>query len=98
MRRIVSPTIITGVFFVAGYLLFTAGSVFYSLTCSGVFCGLTIVLPVMPWLFILEPILSNSAWSYFVIVVLNSVIFYLIGLYVGKLIDEREQRKEMREI
>ena len=96
MKQVVRTATVTGVFFVAGYLLITAGAVFYSFTCSGVFCGLTIVLPVMPWLFILEPILSNTVWSYFVIVILNSVIFYFLGRYIGRLVEEREHRRPLQ--
>lgn len=88
----------TGVFFVAVYLLLTAGAVFYSLNCSGVFCGLTIVLPVMPWLFLLEPILSDTVWLYFAIVLLNSVILYFLGRYIGQLAEDRQYRKSMKEI
>lgn len=98
MRQVVSKASVIGAFFVAGYLLITAASVFYSLTCSGVFCGLTIILPVMPWLFLLEPIISGNAWSYFLIVLLNSFIFYFLGRYFGTLIDTHEHRKELRDI
>ena len=98
MRRLVSKPTATGIFCVAGYLLVTAGLVFYSVTCSGAYCGLGIILPVMPWILLLESILPDTILTYFLIVIFNSILIYLITRYVSRLVMERGHRKEMREI
>lgn len=98
MRRVVSNATATGLFFVAGFLLLTVGIVFYSLTCSGTYCGIAIILPVMPWLLLLGSVLPDTTWTYFLIVGLNSLLLFFIGRYIGTLIIEREHRKHLHEI
>ena len=87
-----------GLFAVAGYLLVTSVLVFYSVTCSGVYCGLGIVLPVMPWMLLLESVLPATVWTYFLIVGLNSVIVYFLARYLFRLFTERDHRRSFREI
>lgn len=98
MRQLVSKLTAAGALVVAVYLLITTGLIFYSLTCSGIFCGLGIILPVMPWILLLESILPDTIWTYFGIVIVNSVILYYLGRYIGTLITERDHRRELRKI
>ena len=98
MRQVVSKFTISGCFGVAMYLLMTAGLIFYSVTCSGTYCSLGIVLPVMPWILLLESFLPDSVWTYLILVALNSIFAYFIARYVYRLYTEREQRRNFREI
>ena len=78
-----------GIFFVLLYLIATIIFWVVSSTCSGMFCGLILVFPIMPWVFLLEGVIGDSIIIYLVLVVLNSLIFYtlgwLISLFIKKL-------------
>jgi len=78
------------------YWLLTISFIIYSKACSGMFCGLIIVVPVLPWPLInsVEHFITDSWFTYTIIVVLNTAIFYLIGSTIQKLIiKSKEQYK-----
>ena len=77
----------TGKWFLGIYLLMTCGINLYAVTCSDMYCGLVIVLPVMPWPFMLEGLFQDSSVLYAMLVMLNSIILYVIGQGVSKLFN-----------
>jgi len=78
-----------GVFIVGIYLLISIAAAIYAATCNGMFCGLVLVGPVMPWPFLLEGIVKNSYPLYFVLVALNSVILYFVGLGLSRIFSSQ---------
>lgn len=75
-----------GIVLVALYLIATIIIAIYANTCSGMYCGLWLVLPVMPWVFLLEGVVSDSIFIFFILVILNSAIIYVVGLLISSLI------------
>ena len=67
------------------YSIITIIIVIYSFTCSGMFCGLWLILPVMPWNFILEGVIRDSLTAFVFLAVLNAIIFYFIGYFIDRL-------------
>jgi len=75
-----------GVVLTSFYLIFSVGIWIYAQACSGMYCGLVLVLPTMPWVFLLEGVIKDSIFVFFILVILNSAIIYSIGLLISLLI------------
>lgn len=84
-----------GISLVSLYWLFAIGVFIYAKTCSGMFCGLAIVLPVMPWPIIefTDRLMKDTLVTYIVLLVVNSLIFYSFGLLGSKVFDKIHQSK-----
>lgn len=67
------------------YGVISLGVIVYAYTCSGMFCGLVAVLPVMPWPLLLEGVLSDSISTLLILIVLNAFIMYFIGAGLSRL-------------
>ncbi len=68
-----------GMWFATIYLLSTIGVIAYSNSCSEMFCGMLVTVPLFPWLLILENLMDENVTTYLLIVILNSSVFYLVG-------------------
>lgn len=77
-----------GIALVSLYLVAIIFIFVYANTCSGEFCGMVLVLPTMPWPFLLEGILPDSMFVFFILVALNSGILYGFGCLIGSLIQK----------
>lgn len=80
-----------GLVIVGVYLLISLVVVMYVSICRGMFCGLVMVGPIMPWPFILEGVVRDSYLLYFMLVVLNSIILYLISTGLSRLCNPLNQ-------
>lgn len=80
MRKKLKKSIV-GYALVLLYLLITAYFVYDALTCSGMFCNLSILYPVLPWPLILEQfeLIHDGKVTYWILVALNTTIVYFIG-------------------
>lgn len=65
------------------YLLVTAYFFYEAFTCSGMYCGFILVLPIMPWNFILDGWVQGSWFVYAMSVLANTVLLYLVGHFLG---------------
>lgn len=76
------------------YWLVTIGVIVYSNACSGMFCGLVIVIPVLPWPLInpIEHFITDSWLTYLIIVMLNSALIYFIGAAIQGAIGKIKAR------
>jgi hypothetical protein len=70
------------------YLLVTIIIVIYAKTCSGMFCGMVMVLPTMPWVLILEGLIEDSIFVFFILVILNSGILYGLGYLLSSILKK----------
>lgn len=87
--------IIFGIFAVAVYYLATTAFVLYALSCSTIYCSFFILAPVLPWPLLLEPLFSTSLLTYFFATVLNAIITFFIGRYIGTVVSHRQDRRLM---
>ncbi len=69
------------------YLIITLIIVLYSFNCSGMYCGLMVILPIMNWIF-LEGLFSDSMITYILLVILNTIILYLLGLLITAILKK----------
>lgn len=67
------------------YGVISLGVIVYAYTCSGIFCGLVAVIPVMPWPFVLEGLVLDTLPTLITLIILNAIIVYFIGSMVSKL-------------
>ncbi len=72
-----------GIIFVSLYLIVTIIMLIYSYLCSGMYCGLVVLLPIMPWPLVFERFISDSFFVFFILVALNSIILYYLGWLVS---------------
>ena len=83
-----------GTFFSITYLLIVGGFLVYAQMCQELYCGLIIIVPLMPWPIIVEilplPGILNSQFGIIVFVLLNSGILYFLGAWIEKF---RRKRK-----
>ena len=77
-----------GTTFVLLYLAVTLIVWIYAYTCSGMYCGLILLLPIMPWAFLLGGIINDSIFVFFVLVAFNSVLVYYLGWLIDRLIKK----------
>lgn len=70
------------------YLLVTIAIVLYTQVCSEMFCGAVMVVPIMPWPFILEGIVQDSLPIFVCLIALNALIIYFIGSAISKLFNK----------
>ena len=84
-----------GKLFVILYALFAIGTYVASFTCGATSCGLYIVLPIMPWAFILTQDLGVSfPWAlYPIFVLLNASVAYVVGSGIEWLYHWYQDRK-----
>ena len=66
------------------YFILVAAVWIQAYVCKELFCGLMVVLPVMPWVFVLEPYLQDSLFVYFLIVGVNSGLLYALGIILER--------------
>lgn len=88
----VSPTTIKsklGFLLITIYLIAGGISIFYGFNCSGGFRGLRpMFYPIFPWPYLFSTVLNYlSIPVYIGLVILNSVIFYIIGLIISRLFN-----------
>ncbi len=78
------------------YTLFTLGMYVTSFMCGTTTCGLYIVLPIMPWAFILTQDLGISfPWAiYPVFILLNASMVYVVGAGIEWLYHRYQERLE----
>jgi len=71
----------TGKVFIIIYALFTLGMYGWSFACGTATCGLYIVVPIMPWAFILAQDLGISfPWAmYPIFILMNASVLYVLG-------------------
>lgn len=72
-----------GLIFSLVYLLVTAYFFYQAFTCSGMYCGFILVLPIMPWNFLLEGWIQGSWFVYAILLLVNFCIFYSVGHFFG---------------
>ncbi len=72
-----------GITFVSLYLIVAIIMLIYSYLCSGMYCGLVVLLPIMPWPFVFERFISDSFFIFFILVALNSIILYYLGWLIS---------------
>lgn len=67
--------------FIILYALFALGTYAYAFWCGTATCGLSIVLPVMPWAYIFASDLGVSfPWAiYPIFILLNTSVAYVVG-------------------
>ena len=75
-----------GIALVSLYLIATITIWVYTNACSGMYCGLILILPIMPWVLLLEKIISDSIFVFFILMILNSTIIYSFGWLISRLI------------
>lgn len=78
------------------YLIFVTLSVFYGYTChSGLFCGLWVIAPALPWFFLfgspklVNPLPSDGQLSitlWVVGILINLIIAYFIGFLLQAIV------------
>jgi hypothetical protein len=76
------------------------GFAFYSFTCSSDFCGIMMLVPIMPWPLLIVAIygprmlfdVPDSQFGAFVFAFLNAVIFYFVGALIESLIKKIKSR------
>jgi hypothetical protein len=82
------------------YLVFTIYMVISALACSGMFCGLIIVYPTLPWVFLWARLIDRfghvpAFLGYFLLIVsilLNILIFYLLGKAIERAFTHKAPR------
>ncbi len=77
-----------GIILASIYLIITIIIWIYTLFCSGMYCGLILVLPTTPWSFLLEGIINDSIFVFLVLVAFNSVLVYYLGWLIDRLIKK----------
>ncbi len=78
------------------YTLFTIAIYFASFACGTAACSLYIVLPIMPWAFILTQDLGvGFPWAlYPIFILLNASVLYVIGAGLEWLYDRLTDRQQ----
>jgi len=86
-----------GLWLAGVYLIVAIFILIRGLTCSGMFCGLSILIPIMPWPFLVEMLPTtfqnlflDSTIGVFVLVFLNTIIVYLVGLGISSIISKNK--------
>lgn len=83
------------------YILFTIYMVITAFTCTGMFCGIVIIFPTLPWFYLWEPLMllfpsHLEAFAFFsfltLSVALNILALYYIGKGVGKMFSYKPYR------
>jgi len=76
---------VIGTLLVLLYLAGTAFCWYYARTCSGQYCGYVIVIPVLPWIVLVERFLDHDLayFAYGLIILFNITLAYLIGHGTG---------------
>ena len=88
----------------AGIYAVITGSIFYyAFTCSGWYCGVVMVLPIMPWPLLMEAIpdwrvlfgFLDSVFGAFVFLFLNIIILYFIGVLIERMVRNIKNRNNV---
>jgi uncharacterized membrane protein len=82
------------------YLVFTIYMVISALACSGMFCGLIIVYPTLPWVYFWATLTGRFGHvpafvGYFLMIVsilLNILILYLLGKAIERAFTHKAPR------
>jgi len=72
-----------GILFVGFYFLLIILTLIMANICSGMYCGMIIVLPIMPWA-MLTVINIPDFIAYVLFAIINTLIVYLIGYGIQK--------------
>ncbi len=72
------------------YVIATATVFFYAFTCHGEFCGFVGLIPVIPWVFVMDYISPYLTWlphlfdvvPLFFFAFVNATVLYLAGKYI----------------
>ncbi|GEM_PF-1874872 len=93
MRRKIKKSNI-GYSLIVLYLIFTLCFVYNAMTCSGMFCGLSIVYPILPWPLFLENLewVHDGKITYWLLVGLNSAILYFLGFGIELFLKKRKRK------
>lgn len=70
---------------VACYFLLCAYYIIYAYNCSGYFCGLAVITPILPWA-LLDGVIVFNTLVYILFMALNASIVYAIGAGAEKLL------------
>lgn len=65
------------------YAIFAMAAVITSFTCTADICRAAIVFPLFPWPILAPSLLNTSLFLYPLFLLLNAVILYLFGLFIG---------------
>ncbi len=70
-----------GLILVGLYVLLLVWAWIYAKTCTGTYCGMMVLLPVIPWIMLADRFLTEKFMmvSYIVMILLNIGLIYLIG-------------------
>ena len=74
-----------GIVFALLYLIATLIIWIIAHTCGDMYCGMIIVLPVMPWAFLLQGTITGTFFDFFILVALNSILIYSVGWLISLL-------------
>jgi hypothetical protein len=82
------------------YVVFTIYMVISALACSGMFCGLIIVYPTLPWVFLWAKLIGRFSHipeflGYFLMIIsilLNILILYLLGKAIERTLTHKTPR------
>ena len=78
----------TGLVLSGVYILFALVFLYHAFTChDDMFCGLTIIIPIFPWPFLLSTLgfsggVLDSFFGFFLFAFVNIIIIYYIGTFV----------------
>ena len=75
-----------GIVLSATYLAVAIGIWIYAQSCDGWFCGLITLYPSFPWMLFYVDLVENIPIIYFLSVVINSALIYILGLLLSLLI------------
>lgn len=81
-------------------MIIAGGIIYYALTCTGGFCGFVVILPLMPWPLLAQVIPGpnilfdalDSAFGPLVLVLLNGIIIYFIGVLIERMVKKIKNR------
>ena len=94
MRALHSKMAKYGLFVAGTYLALTLVVVVYASICKGMYCGLVIVLPVLPEVFLLEGLVADSVAAYFFFVAVNAILLYLATNYFIRYVSKRKKEDD----
>lgn len=86
-----------GLFVSILYLLLTGYFFYEAFMCVGMYCGFILVLPIMPWNFLLDGWVQGSWFVYAMLLFVNFSICYSLGHFFGfvaRLIFSRNSLKK----
>lgn len=92
-----------GKYFIIFYALFAIAVYVYTMLCTGASCDLYIIVPILPWAFILSRDFGVSfPWAmYPIFILLNTSVAYVVGASIewsyNKYLDHK-QAKKLREL